>query len=122
MQGYGRVDVARALGLVTIPSPQGELANKANYSLSATTLQAGPQGDTTCIGVPATSCDITLTGPSNQVIDLGAHTLDANGGTDFSWNANSLNLALGQWSVAATWTDNGQTSVSSYPQTITISP
>jgi hypothetical protein len=121
-QGYGRIDVAKALGLVTISSPEGELANKTSYSLSASTLAAGPIGDTTCIGAPASTCAITLTGPSNQTVSLGTETLDSSGGADFSWNAATLNLAVGTWTITATWTDNGQTTTSTYPQSITITP
>jgi len=121
-QGYGRIDIAKALAYVTIPSPQGELANKASYSLSASTLQAGPVGDTTCVGVPGTTCAITLTGPSAQTVSLGTQTLDSTGGTEFTWNASTLGLAVGQWTVTASWTDNGQTTVSPSPQTITITP
>jgi thermitase len=121
-QGYGRIDVAKAMGYVTIPSPQGELANKGTYSLSASSLQAGPVGDTTCVGVPGTTCSIVLTGPSSQTVNLGTQTLDAYGGAEFSWNAATLSLAVGQWTVTAFWTDNGQTTSSASPQTITISP
>ncbi len=121
-QGYGRIDVAKALSLVTIPPPQGELANKSSYSLSASTLQAGPAGDTTCVGVPGTTCSVTLTGPSNQTVSLGSQTLDTNGGAEFTWNASTLGLTTGNWTVTATWTDNGQTTTSSSPQVITISP
>jgi subtilisin family serine protease len=113
--GYGRIDVAKAIALVTNKPPGGELANQTTISLANS-----PQGISTCTGIPGTGCDLVLNGPSGQSVDLGTQTLDANGGAVWTWNAATLGLATGQWTANAKTNTNGQTV--SFSTAITISP
>jgi subtilisin family serine protease len=120
--GYGRIDVAKAVAEVSIRAPGGQALNKQMISLSSSGSTTSPQMETTCTGVPGASCDITLTGPSNQIVDLGQQTLDPTyGGTLYSWNAATLGLATGLWTITTTETYLGQTTTLS-TQTLLITP
>lgn len=120
--GYGRIDVARALASVSIQVPEGQVLNKQSISLSSGNPTTNPQMETTCVGVPGATCDMVLVGPLGQTIDLGPQTLDAQyGGTLYSWNAATLGLTPGHWTITATQTAFGQTT-SLKPLTLTISP
>ena len=120
--GYGRIDVARAIAQVALAVPDGQVLNKQSISLSSTNPTTSPQMETTCVGVPGATCDMTLVGPVGQTIDLGQQTLDAQyGGALYSWNAATLGLTPGQWTITATQTDFGQTT-SLPPVALTISP
>lgn len=120
--GYGRIDVARAMALVSIQTPAGQVLNKQAIGLSSSNPATSPQMETTCIGIPGATCDLVLVGPLGQTIDLGQQTLDAQyGGTLYTWNATTLGLTPGQWTITATQTDFGQTA-SLVPVTLTISP
>jgi thermitase len=120
--GYGRIDVARAMAQVSIRAPAGQVLNKQSISLSSVNATTGPQMATTCTGVPGATCDLVLVGPVGQTIDLGQQVLDAQfGGTLYTWNAATLGLTPGTWTITATQTDFGQ-SLSLAPVALTISP
>jgi len=120
--GYGRIDAARAMAQVSIQVPAGQVLNKQSISLSSSNPTTSPQMETTCVGVPGATCDLALVGPLGQTLDLGQQTLDAQyGGALYSWNAASLGLTPGQWTITATQTTFGQTT-SLAPLTLTISP
>ena len=121
-EGYGRIDAAQAVAAVNLAPPRGELLSRSVVSLSASNPITGPQMDSTCSGVPGATCDVTLTGPQSQIIDLGTQTLDSQyGGAEFIWNAATLGLVPGQWTITATTTAYGQT-ITSTSQAMTIDP
>lgn len=118
--GYGRIDSASAVSNVIIPLPSGQFYNKDTASLSSNTLAQGPIMDTTCVGRAGGTCTMELHGPSGQVINLGTQSLDDRGGTDFPWNAATLNLTPGSWTIVLTVNAAGQNK-STTSQTVQIS-
>lgn len=122
--GYGRLNVARSLYLLTAAAatPLGQLVSKHGLSLSSTSLQAGPQLDSTCVGAPGAACALRFEGPQGQSISGGTQYLDYEfGGAVFYWNASTLGLTPGQWKVTATITLNGS-SASTLADLITVVP
>ncbi|GAC1372131.1 MAG: hypothetical protein NVSMB39_6370 [Candidatus Saccharimonadales bacterium] len=122
--GYGRINVARAVTLITTPAavPLGQLVSKHSLSLSAVSLHSGPQMDSTCSGLPGATCTLYLQGPAGQNITGGTLTLDYQyGGGAFNWNAANLGLTPGTWKILTTITANG-TSATTLADIITVFP
>ncbi|HEX7259350.1 MAG TPA: S8 family serine peptidase, partial [Candidatus Saccharimonadia bacterium] len=117
-QGYGLVQAGNAIARVTIPLPFGQLLNKSSASLSSVSLATGADMDSTCMGIAGAPCTLTLSGPSGQILQIGQKILDEYGGAEFAWNANSLGLNPGQWTVTATTTYAGQTKTNSIGLTV----
>jgi hypothetical protein len=64
-----------------------------------------------CQTIANASCDIRLT-QGSTVKYVGAQNTGSNGMVIFDWNASSVGLIPGQWSVQAVVTQNGATGVS----------
>ncbi len=118
--GYGLIQAGTSVSLATIQPPFGQFSNKSTLSLSSTNPQTGPDMSSTCSGIPGASCEIRLLGPSGQTNIVDQKTLDDYGGAEFIWNAASLGLTPGQWTVLATTVDFGQTKTSAL--TLTVMP
>lgn len=108
--GYGRLNAYQAVSASSLGSPSGLLINKHIAFLgNASSIPLGPLMNSNCITLPSASCEIRLTGPSNQVVSLGTKPADENGVASFYWNASTLGLATGNWRVDAIASYNGQT-------------
>ncbi|MEI7818635.1 MAG: S8 family serine peptidase [bacterium] len=104
--GTGRVNVVKSVDLVTIQTPGGVTTNKHTISLSSTNVLTSPMMASTCSGMKGASCEIILTGPQQQSISLGVLSLADNTrgvyNATVSWNASTLGLTVGQWTIRAT--------------------
>lgn len=96
-----------------LAAPTGQLLSNHSVSLSSTTPESKPDEDSTCQTVLGATCDIRLTGPSGQVITLGAKSVNDQGGVEFVWNAKDKGLTPGRWKVEAVATKDGQGATSS---------
>ncbi len=119
--GFGRITANSAMLAVTYSQPYGQLLSRQSLSLSSTGLAGGPLMDTTCSAFNGGSCNISIIGPNNQVIDLGTKAFDSYGGAEFNWNAATLGLIPGSWQIKATLSAYGQT-VATSTQTLTVTP
>ena len=122
--GYGRINVARSLTLLSTPAatPLGQLVSKRGLSLSSPSLQDGPQMDSTCVGSPGAVCSLYFEGPDGTTIYGGQQVLDYQfGGAVFYWSASGIGLFPGQWKVTTVITQNG-TSETSLADLIIVTP
>ncbi len=91
----------------SIGKPSGQLLSNHTVSLSGNSSE-----ESACQTVAGATCDIRLTGPNGTVKTLGAKAVDANGSAIFDWNAASVGLSPGKWTVEAVASKGGDTEVS----------
>jgi hypothetical protein len=96
-----------------LAAPSGQLLNTQTVSLSS-----GPDLESICQTIANASCDIRLTQGSVTKY-VGAQTTGSNGMVIFDWNAATVGLTTGQWSVQAVVTQNNATGVS-HTETLTV--
>jgi hypothetical protein len=99
-------------GAATLAAPAGQLLNKQTISLSSTDPQTDPDLESVCQTIPQASCDIDLTGPNNEVKTVGAQNTGSNGAVIFDWNAKTVGLTPGKWTVQAVVVQNNLTGTS----------
>ncbi len=108
--GFGRLDAYQAVLAASLSTPSGQVTNKhVTYLGNGSSLALGPLMNSTCVTLPAASCELKLTGPSSQVVSLGTKPADSEGVASFYWNAQTLGLATGLWRIDAIASYNGQT-------------
>ena len=95
-----------------LPAPAGQLLNKQTISLSSTDPKTDPNLESICQTLAQASCDIDLTGPSGQVKTVGAQSTGNNGTVIFDWNAQTVGLTAGKWTVQAVAVKNNLTGTS----------
>lgn len=96
----------------SLPAPTGQLLSKQTVSLGSSDPQTSPDLESVCQTVPQASCDIDLTGPNNQVKDVGAKNTGSSGTVIFDWNAKAIGLTPGKWTVQAVAVQNNVTGTS----------
>ena len=100
----------------TLAKPTGEVLSNNPISLAN-----DPGMDSSCNTVPGALCGLQLTGPGGVVKTINPTPTDAEGGNDFTWNAKTLGLTPGSWSVQLLATYNGQSSLSD-AYNLTVNP
>jgi hypothetical protein len=105
----------------SLPAPSGQLLNKQTVSLSSTTPQTSPDLESICQTVANASCDIDLTSASGQVKDVGALNTGSDGSVIFDWNAKTLGLTTGKWTVQAVAVQGNQ-SATSHSEYLEVQP
>lgn len=119
--GYGRLDAYQAVLAASLDTPSGLIINKhVTFLSNNSSLSLGPLMSSSCQTLPAASCEIRLTGPTNQVVSIGTKPVDEAGTATFYWNAATLGLATGRWRVDAIATYNGQTTTQT--DYVTVNP
>lgn len=96
----------------SLPAPSGQLLNKQVVSLSSNDPQSSPSLESICQTITQASCDIDLTGPNNQAKAVGAKDTGGSGTVIFDWNAKTIGLTPGKWTVQAVVVQNNQTGTS----------
>jgi cytoskeletal protein RodZ len=96
----------------SLPAPSGQLLNKQTISLSSTDPQTGPALESVCQTLANAQCNIVLTGPSGQSLSVGNHATGGNGTVIIDWNAKTVGLSTGKWTVQAVVSQNGSTGTS----------
>lgn len=96
----------------SLPVPTGQLLNKQTVSLSSSSPQTDPSIESVCQTEAQASCDIRLTGTSGQVKTVGAKNTGDSGTVIFDWNAKTVGLTAGKWTVQAVAVKNNLTGAS----------
>lgn len=110
--GTGGSSTAGSGSTGTLAAPAGQLLNKQTISLSSSDPQTDPSLESICQTEAQASCDIRLTGPNGQVKTVGAQSTGTSGTVIFDWNARSVGLTTGKWTVQAVAVKNNLTGTS----------
>ena len=92
------------------PGTQGDILNVHSISLSATSGPTSPNLISTCQTIASASCSLRVVGATTFTIKPTSS--DGNGQFSFEWNAKTIGLTAGDWTVQLEASDNGQTATS----------